>query len=174
MLAPRVTWHPYQAERRLTPADEFVVLGCDGVFDVLDDQTVVDIGREALDAGKTPAVAARQIMNASLKRGSTDNISVVVLQFGSQVTGAAWAPFRAFEQASEGDFGAMDRDGGGFITLKEFFGWVEAREAGASGGPSVGSRPRVKPTRPRQAYAVRDGWLMCDGDGAPPPMADQA
>ena len=56
MLAPRVTWHPYQAERRLTPADEFVVLGCDGVFDVLDDQTVVDIGREALDAGKTPAL----------------------------------------------------------------------------------------------------------------------
>ena len=59
MLAPRVTWHPYLAERRLTPADVFVVLGCDGVFDVLDDQTVVDIGREALDAGKTPAVAAR-------------------------------------------------------------------------------------------------------------------
>ena len=109
MLAPRVTWHPYQAERRLTPADEFVVLGCDGVFDVLDDQTVVDIGREALDAGKTPAVAARQIMNASLKRGSTDNISVIVLQLGSQVTGAAPPapaepdPLAALEAAIAGD-----------------------------------------------------------------------
>ncbi len=81
LLSPKVTWHPYHAERRLTAADEFVVLGCDGVWDVLDDQTAVDIGRKALDAGKPPKVAARQIMNASLQRGSTDNVSVVVVQF---------------------------------------------------------------------------------------------
>ncbi len=85
LLSPKVTWHPYHAERRLTAADEFVVLGCDGVWDVLDDQTAVDIGRKALEAGKPPKVAARQIMNASLQRGSTDNVSVVVLQLSKPV-----------------------------------------------------------------------------------------
>lgn len=92
LLAPKVTWHPYHAECRITPADEFVVLGCDGVWDVLDDQTAVDIGRKALEAGKPPKVAARQIMNASLQRGSTDNISVIVLQLTEQIGGQSTSP----------------------------------------------------------------------------------
>jgi serine/threonine protein phosphatase PrpC len=92
LLAPKVTWHPYHAERRLTAADEFVVLGCDGVWDVLDDQTAVDIGRKALEAGKPPKVAARQIMNASLQRGSTDNVSVIVLQLSKQIGGGSTSP----------------------------------------------------------------------------------
>ena len=109
LLAPKVTWHPYHAERRLTPADEFVVLGCDGVWDVLDDQTAVDIGRKALEAGKPPKVAARQIMNASLQRGSTDNISVIVLQLTKQLGGQSTSPtddvMAAMEAAIAGNGG---------------------------------------------------------------------
>ena len=167
LLSPKVTWHPYHAERRLTAADEFVVLGCDGVWDVLDDQTAVDIGRRALEAGKPPKVAARQIMNASLQRGSTDNVSVIVLQLSKPVTLSS--PNDDLLAAMEA---AISGDGNGAPSSQQvahadrFGDRMSGRgiltRLHASPGRAAGTRRELTTRSPRRATTV-SGGAMADG-----------
>ena len=42
--------------------------------------------------------------------------------------GRSWAASVALSDAAASDFDAMDRDGGGYISLKEFVAWLEAAE----------------------------------------------
>lgn len=75
----------------LTKEDTFVVLACDGVWDVMNDQEVVDIVHEGMEAlrglegrikqeGKNLAeILARYVIEESLVRGATDNISCVLI-----------------------------------------------------------------------------------------------
>jgi len=66
---------PYVTETTLTPQDDFLILACDGVWDVLKDQEAVDLIKNEED----PQKAADMIKNAALQKGSTDNISVMVV-----------------------------------------------------------------------------------------------
>ena len=52
-----------------------VVIGCDGVFDVLDDETVGGV----VDRTQNPQEAARTIKDMALERGTTDNVTCVVI-----------------------------------------------------------------------------------------------
>ena len=71
-------------EIKITPvgaSDWGVVLACDGVWDVLSEQHVVDI----MIAHRTDAKkAASEIAKAALAAGSTDNVSVVAVVFDWQ------------------------------------------------------------------------------------------
>ncbi|EOD03971.1 hypothetical protein EMIHUDRAFT_250758 [Emiliania huxleyi CCMP1516] len=70
---------PTVAERPLCAADRFVILACDGVWDVLTDQQACDCVRSALAAeNATPTEAAKKLAGEAYAAGSTDNISVVV------------------------------------------------------------------------------------------------
>jgi serine/threonine protein phosphatase PrpC len=53
----------------------FLLIACDGVWDVMEDQEAADI----LIAASTPLKAARKIRDEALRRGSTDNVSVMVV-----------------------------------------------------------------------------------------------
>lgn len=70
-----VTGDPYTEERVLDESDTHLVLACDGVWDVLSDQAVVDIVKNAESCG----AASKEILIASLRAGSMDNISVMVV-----------------------------------------------------------------------------------------------
>ena len=65
--------------QKLTADDLFVVLACDGVWDVLDDQAVVDI---VLEHWGNPASAASTIVRKALSTGSGDNLTAQVVTFG--------------------------------------------------------------------------------------------
>jgi len=61
-------------------------VACDGVWDVLEDQEAVDLVREHLGAGggASPAqgrakTAAQLVVDASLSKGSSDNVTVLVV-----------------------------------------------------------------------------------------------
>lgn len=69
----------YRYER--TAADEFIILACDGVWDVLSDQQAVDIINKCLKDSGSPQRAASELKNAALRLGSQDNVSVLVLVF---------------------------------------------------------------------------------------------
>lgn len=73
-----VTGHPYTTETVIHPeSDEFIIIACDGLWDVCSDQEAVDLVRETED----PAVAARNLVDHALNRFSTDNLSCMVVRF---------------------------------------------------------------------------------------------
>ncbi|OQR85803.1 hypothetical protein ACHHYP_11342 [Achlya hypogyna] len=67
-------------------ADTFLVLACDGIWDVLTNQDVVDIGLENFGH---PKKAADAIVKKAYTAQSKDNLSVVVIFFGWQTETAA-------------------------------------------------------------------------------------
>ena len=56
--------------------DSHLILACDGVWDVIEDDKAVEI----IMASENCTKAATDLLRASLKAGSTDNISVVVIK----------------------------------------------------------------------------------------------
>mmetsp|Transcript_59293 Transcript_59293/g.105406 ORF Transcript_59293/g.105406 Transcript_59293/m.105406 type:complete len:658 (-) Transcript_59293:58-2031(-) len=63
----------------LSDKDLFLVLATDGVFDVMENQEVIDL---ALRHWNDAEEAAKNIVRTAYKRGSEDNLTVLVIQFG--------------------------------------------------------------------------------------------
>ncbi|KAJ5077449.1 hypothetical protein M0811_05972 [Anaeramoeba ignava] len=72
---PFVSCEPYVFCFEIENDDRFLILACDGVWDVLSDQETVDIANSIKD----PYLSALSIRNAAFSKGSTDNISVIVV-----------------------------------------------------------------------------------------------
>ncbi|KAI1175816.1 protein serine/threonine phosphatase 2C [Nemania sp. FL0916] len=77
-LKELVTGRPYTTETIIQPeVDEFIIIACDGLWDVCSDQEAVDLIRD-----KTDAVAASKILvDHALARFSTDNLSCMIIRF---------------------------------------------------------------------------------------------
>jgi integrin-linked kinase-associated serine/threonine phosphatase 2C len=61
----------------LEPDDEFIIIGCDGVWDVLSYQGAVDFCKELIKAGKDTQHVTEQLCQEALKLGSTDNVTAL-------------------------------------------------------------------------------------------------
>jgi protein phosphatase PTC1 len=73
-----VTGHPYTTETVIQPdQDEFLILACDGLWDVCSDQEAVDLVRHIQD----PQAASKQLVDHALARFSTDNLSCMIVRF---------------------------------------------------------------------------------------------
>ena len=84
--SPIVSARPEVRIERLRGDDLFVVVACDGIWDVLSDQAAVDIAAEHVHS---PQEAAQAIVRAALAKGSGDNLTVTVVVFGWQTERAA-------------------------------------------------------------------------------------
>ncbi|KAF8819146.1 protein phosphatase 2C domain-containing protein [Cardiosporidium cionae] len=89
-MASLVIVNPEVRYARLTPDAEFLILACDGLFDVFTSQTAVDFVRNRLKEMKGYAqdpqrVAADLVEEAILRRNSRDNVSVVIVTFHPQI-----------------------------------------------------------------------------------------
>ncbi|EAW13187.1 type 2C protein phosphatase PTC1 [Aspergillus clavatus NRRL 1] len=77
-LKDLVTGHPYTTETVIQPEqDEFIILACDGLWDVCSDQEAVDLIRNIQDAQE----ASKILVDHALARFSTDNLSCMVIRF---------------------------------------------------------------------------------------------
>jgi len=74
-LKPHVTVEPFISETVITNDNLFVILACDGVWDVLTDEQVVNLVMSTENAER----AAEVIRRTAFSRGSDDNISVIVV-----------------------------------------------------------------------------------------------
>jgi serine/threonine protein phosphatase PrpC len=74
-LADVITCDPYMASAPVRP-EMRIILACDGVWDVMTDQIAADIYLRCRD----PVEAARVIKAEALKRGTTDNVSVMCVE----------------------------------------------------------------------------------------------
>lgn len=77
---------------KLTEEDEFLVIGCDGIWDVFRSQNAVDFARRKLQEHNDPATCCKELIDEALKRKSSDNVSVVVVCFDSKPPPALATP----------------------------------------------------------------------------------
>jgi len=90
-LHPYVIPNPEIKQANLTSAHEFLIIACDGIWDVINNQQAVDIVRTALQQSKNVNQAADILKNEALKRGSTDNVTVIVVDLRHIVSESIFA-----------------------------------------------------------------------------------
>eukprot|EP00301_Raphidiophrys_heterophryoidea_P002056 c1095_g1_i1.p1 GENE.c1095_g1_i1~~c1095_g1_i1.p1 ORF type:complete len:283 (+),score=68.49 c1095_g1_i1:85-933(+) len=72
-LKQSVLPYPHTSEVKLTDEDEFVIVACDGLWDVLSDQDAVNHVRYVDDGQEM----SRVLLRKSLDLGTTDNVSII-------------------------------------------------------------------------------------------------
>ena len=82
-LKPYISSEPRIVEGYLGRENDYVVLACDGVWDVLTPDEVMQIARTVNDSRRAP----EEISKKALDNGSTDNITAIVLDLREYVKG---------------------------------------------------------------------------------------
>ncbi|KAF8590962.1 protein phosphatase 2C [Ramaria rubella] len=72
-----VVGSPYTTETELSEDDEFLVIACDGLWDVAEDQKVVDLVRPIQD----PQEASRTLLKYAMDNFTSDNVTIMVVRF---------------------------------------------------------------------------------------------
>ncbi|PSS17176.1 Protein like [Actinidia chinensis var. chinensis] len=72
---------PELQETVLSEEDEFLIMGCDGLWDVMSSQCAVTMARKELMMHNDPERCARELVREALKRNTCDNLTVVVVCF---------------------------------------------------------------------------------------------
>ena len=133
-LQPMVTYEPDVRQLELADDFEFLVLACDGLWDVMSSQEAVDVAKHA----RTPVQAAVRLRDAAYTLGSTDNISVCVVQFASLKTPKFKlnSPRRAIAGGTAAGVGGSSSGSGGGGAGAEA-GASRARTGSGSSGSSL-------------------------------------
>lgn len=66
---------------QITPEDSFLILACDGLWDVFSYQSAVDFVKERLKETNDPQKIAEAIVQESERRDTTDNVTVCIVLF---------------------------------------------------------------------------------------------
>ncbi|KAL6573366.1 hypothetical protein OROHE_001825 [Orobanche hederae] len=72
---------PELQEALLTEDDEFLIMGCDGLWDVMSSQCAVTMARKELMLHNDPERCSRELVREALKRNTCDNLTVIVICF---------------------------------------------------------------------------------------------
>ncbi|CAL5199049.1 unnamed protein product [Lathyrus oleraceus] len=63
----------------LTEEDEFLIIACDGIWDVISSQVAVSLVRRGLRRHNDPQQSARDLVKEALRLNTSDNLTVVVI-----------------------------------------------------------------------------------------------
>ncbi len=84
---PEVTILPRSNE------DQFIILACDGIWDVLNNKECVDILQQYFEKGYSLEKACEMLIDECLERGSRDNMSACIVALpGAPATIGTWKP----------------------------------------------------------------------------------
>lgn len=122
----------------LDPEDEFIIIGCDGVWDVLSYQGAVDFCRELIRAGKDTQYVTEQLCQEALKLGSTDNVTALFVNLKIRPTSGTGRPESAARPASAASARRLS-------TIEEN-GAPTGTGGSAPPRPPMGSTPPLPPT----------------------------
>ncbi|XP_052195091.1 probable protein phosphatase 2C 47 [Diospyros lotus] len=86
LKGPKGALYPLSSEPELeqivlTEEDEFLIMGCDGLWDVMSSQYAVTIVRKELMLHNDPEKCSRVLVREALKRNTCDNLTVLVVCF---------------------------------------------------------------------------------------------
>eukprot|EP01062_Namystynia_karyoxenos_P068664 TRINITY_DN6358_c0_g1_i1.p1 TRINITY_DN6358_c0_g1~~TRINITY_DN6358_c0_g1_i1.p1 ORF type:complete len:472 (+),score=82.45 TRINITY_DN6358_c0_g1_i1:82-1416(+) len=90
---------PQISRFELTSHSEFLLLACDGVFDVMENADAASICREQRQRG--PQRMAQAVVKSALERGTMDNVTALVVTLSSPAAAPAGAPSAAPGGASQ-------------------------------------------------------------------------
>ncbi|RRT45852.1 hypothetical protein B296_00026569, partial [Ensete ventricosum] len=105
MKMPRGSPSPLIAEPEfrqavLTEDDEFLIIGCDGIWDVMSSQRAVSIVRKGLRRHDDPERCARELVLEALRLNTFDNLTVIVICFSDEYCTSSTPPPRDEQQQS--------------------------------------------------------------------------
>ncbi|GFZ11596.1 protein phosphatase 2C family protein [Actinidia rufa] len=80
-----LTAEPEVQQIILTEDDEFLIVACDGIWDVMSNEDAVSLVRRALRRHDDPQQCARELVNEALRRNTSDNLTAIVVSFTSPV-----------------------------------------------------------------------------------------
>jgi serine/threonine protein phosphatase PrpC len=78
--APFVCQTPDVFYKKVTPETKYVVMACDGLWDVIANNELFNLF-DKFKKNNANANLAEEIANECLKRGTTDNVSVIIIEF---------------------------------------------------------------------------------------------
>ncbi|KAH9318710.1 hypothetical protein KI387_020479, partial [Taxus chinensis] len=89
MKMPKGSRSPLSAEPEfqqvvLTEEDEFLIIGCDGIWDVMTNEYAVNIVRRELMQHNDPEHCSRELVLEALRLNTGDNVTVVVVCFSPE------------------------------------------------------------------------------------------
>ena len=67
----------------LTEEDEFLIIGCDGIWDVLSSQNAVSLVRRGMRQHNNPQQCARDLVMEAVRLNTSDNLTVIVIFLSS-------------------------------------------------------------------------------------------
>ncbi|XP_028091431.1 probable protein phosphatase 2C 13 [Camellia sinensis] len=79
--ASPLTAEPEVQQRMLTEDDEFLIVACDGIWDVMSNDEAVNLVRLALECHDDPKRCAKKLVNEALRRSKDDNLTAIVVCF---------------------------------------------------------------------------------------------
>lgn len=80
-----LTAEPDVKQTLLTEDDEFLILGCDGIWDVMSNQEAVGLVRRTLRQHDEPQECAKALVDQALRLNTSDNLTAIVICFTSPV-----------------------------------------------------------------------------------------
>lgn len=86
-----VTGKPFTTSTEITKEDEFLILACDGVWDVISDDGACKFVQEIFQSQRNknqredPALAAKKLCQYAIDKATTDNVTVMVVKLDPQV-----------------------------------------------------------------------------------------
>jgi len=76
-----VSWEPYTITATLNPTHKYMVLACDGLFDVMSQQEVAETTHSLFSSGHDATSVARSLVVKAIKELQTeDNVTVIVVK----------------------------------------------------------------------------------------------
>jgi len=86
-LKPYLISDPFIKKTNLTDADDRLIIACDGLWDVVTFQECADIIKSEVEKGNKSAEGiAQHLVKVAMKKKSTDNISVLVIDLNDEST----------------------------------------------------------------------------------------
>lgn len=86
-----VTGRPFTTSTQILPEDDFLILACDGVWDVITDDDACKFVAEIFhnqrerNHREDPAIAAKRLCQYAIDKATTDNVTVMVVKLAPQV-----------------------------------------------------------------------------------------
>lgn len=72
---------PEMRELTLSEEDEFLIIACDGLWDVFSSQNAIDFARKQLQLHNDPQICSKELVKEALRRDTCDNLTVVMVCF---------------------------------------------------------------------------------------------